>query len=326
MKTKNIKGPMSIPARKPIPSQRLIRLDRDSGLPGMNTATAAGSPEQKTVQPPSTAAQASRPLTTAVPSEGLVSQRMRMVADISMPSTIRADVDGRRDQAFSAAKTPATERESFRGSASSSTNRPHQGSSTAVGVFTRFNNLRSRHATAGKLVNHVSNDAQLRSLTRAGACPISSRSELSPTSSRSNASPTSSRSELGRSCTPFHHAQFDPTIPRLRSIPTRFVFAEVRGFEMGEGKMQKTKFARIAGRVCAPANDDSAKLFVLGRPAAAKTFTRNNNRRSRHATAGKQEREGNHPAELRSCSKAAPVLPRSSKQAPVLPRCTKQAA
>ena len=60
---------------KPYPSQRLMRLDRVSGRLGMNTATAAGSPEQKTVQPPRTAAQARRPLMTDVPSEVLASQR-----------------------------------------------------------------------------------------------------------------------------------------------------------------------------------------------------------------------------------------------------------
>jgi len=34
MKTKNINRPRGIPTRKPIPSQRLIRLDKASGLPG----------------------------------------------------------------------------------------------------------------------------------------------------------------------------------------------------------------------------------------------------------------------------------------------------
>jgi len=42
------------------------------------------------------------------------------------------------------------------------------------------------------------------------------------------------------------------------------------------------------------------KLIGLGRPTAAKLFTRNSNRGSRHATAGKQERVGNHLALLRS--------------------------
>jgi hypothetical protein len=42
------------------------------------------------------------------------------------------------------------------------------------------------------------------------------------------------------------------------------------------------------------------KLASLGRAAAAKTFTRNNNHGSRHATAGKQARDGNHLALLRS--------------------------
>jgi hypothetical protein len=42
------------------------------------------------------------------------------------------------------------------------------------------------------------------------------------------------------------------------------------------------------------------KLASLGRAAAAITFTRNSNRRSRHATAGKQAREDNHLALLRS--------------------------
>ena len=41
-------------------------------------------------------------------------------------------------------------------------------------------------------------------------------------------------------------------------------------------------------------------LVALGRRAAAITFTRFSNRGSRHATAGKQARVGNHPAQLRS--------------------------
>jgi hypothetical protein len=44
----------------------------------------------------------------------------------------------------------------------------------------------------------------------------------------------------------------------------------------------------------------TTKLIGLGRSTAAKTFTRNNNRGSRHVTAGKQERVGNHPALLHS--------------------------
>ena len=52
----------------------------------MNTATAAGSPEQNAVQPPRTVTHASRPLTTAVPNEGLVSQKMRMVAMADIPT------------------------------------------------------------------------------------------------------------------------------------------------------------------------------------------------------------------------------------------------
>jgi hypothetical protein len=47
---------------------------------------------------------------------------------------------------------------------------------------------------------------------------------------------------------------------------------------------------------------------VQGPPTAAITFTRNNNRISSHAKAGKQARCGNHPALLRSCSKAAPIV------------------
>jgi hypothetical protein len=50
---------------------------------------------------------------------------------------------------------------------------------------------------------------------------------------------------------PFHHAQFGPVTPKSRSIPTRFVFAEVRGFEMGEGLMDEIELAGIAAcRVC----------------------------------------------------------------------------
>jgi hypothetical protein len=41
-------------------------------------------------------------------------------------------------------------------------------------------------------------------------------------------------------------------------------------------------------------------MIGLGRSTAVKTFTRINNRGSNHATAGKQAREGNHPALLRS--------------------------
>jgi hypothetical protein len=44
----------------------------------------------------------------------------------------------------------------------------------------------------------------------------------------------------------------------------------------------------------------TTKLLGLGRPTAAKTFTRNNNPGSQHVTAGKQERDGNHLALLRS--------------------------
>jgi hypothetical protein len=84
MKTKSVKGPMSIPRTKPRPSPWLIRRARESGLLGMNRATAAGNPEKSTVAPPSTPAQASRPLTTAVPNEGLASHRIRMTAMTNM--------------------------------------------------------------------------------------------------------------------------------------------------------------------------------------------------------------------------------------------------
>src|SRR5580700_10897158 len=47
-KTKNSKAPRNIPKRKPYPSPWLIRRASESGLLGMNTATAAGSPEQST--------------------------------------------------------------------------------------------------------------------------------------------------------------------------------------------------------------------------------------------------------------------------------------
>jgi|SRR5580692_1889732 hypothetical protein len=100
MKTKNVKKPSGIPSRNPNPSQRLIRLDRASGRPGMNTATAAGSPEQKTVQPPSTVAHASMPLTTDVPNEGLASQRTRIVAEIDIPTTVSRAWDGFLDLAL----------------------------------------------------------------------------------------------------------------------------------------------------------------------------------------------------------------------------------
>jgi hypothetical protein len=59
----------------------------------MISATAAGSPEKKTVQPPRTPAQASRPLTIEVPSEGSVSQRMWMTAWVGIATNLRRDCD-----------------------------------------------------------------------------------------------------------------------------------------------------------------------------------------------------------------------------------------
>ena len=41
-------------------------------------------------------------------------------------------------------------------------------------------------------------------------------------------------------------------------------------------------------------------LVDRGPPTAVALFTRNNNRGAQHAKAGKQAREGNHPAQLRS--------------------------
>ena len=52
---------------------------------------------------------------------------------------------------------------------------------------------------------------------------------------------------------------------------------------------------------------NSKNRVSLGRAAAAITFTRNSNRGSRHAKAGKQEREGNHLAQLRSWTEATSV-------------------
>jgi hypothetical protein len=52
----------------------------------------------------------------------------------------------------------------------------------------------------------------------------------------------------------------------------------------------------------------TTKLIGLGRTTAAITFTRNSNRRSRHVMAGKQEREGNHLALLRSLIPACLVF------------------
>ena len=46
---------------------------------------------------------------------------------------------------------------------------------------------------------------------------------------------------------------------------------------------------------------------VQGPTTAPGLFTRNNNLVSNHARAGKQEREGNHLAELRSLFQATPV-------------------
>jgi hypothetical protein len=61
-----------------------------------------------------------------------------------------------------------------------------------------------------------------------------------------------------------------------------------------------------AGKESRPRREDKV-MIGLGRPTAAKTFTRNNNRGSGHAMAGKQAREGNHPALLRSSSLANPT-------------------
>jgi hypothetical protein len=67
---------------KPIPIPLLIASVRISGLALTNSDTAAGSPDQKAMQPAKTVADASSPFTTAVANEGLVSQRMRMTAAI----------------------------------------------------------------------------------------------------------------------------------------------------------------------------------------------------------------------------------------------------
>ena len=67
----------------------------------------------------------------------------------------------------------------------------NQGPTTAVGVFTRFNNLGSRHATAGKQVDRVSQNALLRSSVLSGVDPCLSLSQADPTSSLACAHPTS---------------------------------------------------------------------------------------------------------------------------------------
>jgi hypothetical protein len=59
----------------------------------MSSATAAGRPEKKTVQPPRTPAQASRPLTIEVPSEESASQRMWMMAGAGIATNLRRDCD-----------------------------------------------------------------------------------------------------------------------------------------------------------------------------------------------------------------------------------------
>jgi len=56
----------------------------------MNRATAAGKPEKKTVQPPSTAAHASKPLTALVASVESFSQKTWSVATVDIPRSYAA--------------------------------------------------------------------------------------------------------------------------------------------------------------------------------------------------------------------------------------------
>ena len=79
-KTKNSKAPNAMPNIKPAPMPRLIKSARTSARVASRARSAAGTPAPKAVLPPRNVAQASRPLTKAVPSEGLPSQRIRMVA------------------------------------------------------------------------------------------------------------------------------------------------------------------------------------------------------------------------------------------------------
>ena len=70
----------------------------------------------------------------------------------------------------------------------------------------------------------------------------------------------------------FRSAQFEATTPNPRSIATRFVFAEVRGFTTGEGPMAEVQFARIAvRRACERTCACSAPLTPLARQMAPRT-------------------------------------------------------
>jgi hypothetical protein len=88
MKTKSVKGPRAIPRPKPTPRPRLIRSARTRAGVVSIANSAAGSPAQKAVRPPRKVAQASRPLTTVVANEGLVSQKTRITAMADTPTTV----------------------------------------------------------------------------------------------------------------------------------------------------------------------------------------------------------------------------------------------
>ena len=58
---------------------------------------------------------------------------------------------------------------------------PHQGPTTTPKTFTRHNNNPVEPRNGRQARNRVSNDAQLRSLTRSNASPTSSRTNADPT-------------------------------------------------------------------------------------------------------------------------------------------------
>jgi hypothetical protein len=98
-----------------------------------------------------------------------------------MPTTIASPCDGRRDRSATHRPTPrlyglcrpkpgartlTVRLDRTPAGATNARARPHQGPTTAVAVFTRINNLRSRHVIAGKQERGGNHPAQLLILSR----------------------------------------------------------------------------------------------------------------------------------------------------------------
>jgi hypothetical protein len=168
------------------------------------------------------------------------------------------------------------------------------------------------HATAGKHVNRVSNNAQLRSSShRLGSFAESLQvlQVLRP--------PRRAR-QREQQIVRFEHCRVSPAGARSRSgsdgpsppgAPLRSSRGRAErapGWPARYGRSPLPSTAPVAwlsaswacARIVAPPNPTDQDH--RGPTTAPAPFTRFNNLRSNHATAGKQPREGDHPAELRS--------------------------